>query len=420
MSVVLPDLVTTVRAVDDASDTLRQVASNAKSSMSDVEVAARQVEDAHKQMNAGLKDVLTGFSGVATSAFMLYNSYDRVVTSEVALDRANLIVKTSANAVEDAQNKLNAAVEKYGPDSVQAQSAAKDLQLAQERYQVATERADLAQGNLNQSMVSSALTVIPSVISAISSLSKMTGGIDKVTESLGILSGFSGLGGVTEALGSASVGSSGLGIALGALIIPIATATAAGLALVGALAAIGSWAKASYDSIAHTAEETARASNMMDDYTESIIAANKAMAGLGTTTITPPTTPTIPTAPSIPVVVVNPMSTATPTPTTTVSSGGGGGAKTMITMQEGGFGVVDKPTLFLAGEHEPEAYAFSPLNRIPAEKTERFVTINFNPTIHSGPVYGVQGAKELVNLIYDEFSRRIRSELKAQTFFIGR
>jgi len=418
MSVVLPDLVTTVRAVDDASDTFRQISSNVQRSMSDVEVAARQVEDAHKQMNAGLKDVLTGFSGVATSAFMLYNSYDRVVTSEVALDRANLIVKTSANTVEDAQTKLNAAVEKYGPDSVQAQSAAKDLQLAQERYQVATERADLAQGNLNQSMVSSALTVIPSVISAISSLSKMTGGIDKVTESLGILSGSGGLGGVTEALGSASVGSSGLGVALSALIIPIAAATAAGLALVGALAAIGSWAKASYDSIAHTAEETAKASNMMDDYTESIIAANKAMAGLGTTTITPPTTPTTPTAPSIPVVVVNPTSTAMPT--TTVSSGGGGGVKTMITMQEGGFGVVDKPTLFLAGEHEPEVYAFSPLHRIPAEKTERSVTINFNPTIHSGPVYGVQGAKELVNLIYDEFSRRVRSELKAQTFFMGR
>jgi hypothetical protein len=418
MSIVLPDLVTTVRAVDDASDTLRQISSNAQRSMSDVEVAAHQVEDAHKQMNTGLKDIVTGFSGVATSAFMLYNSYDRVVTSEVALDRANLIVKTSANAVEDAQNKLNAAVEKYGPDSVQAQSAAKDLQLAQERYQVATERADLAQGNLNQAMVSSALTVIPSVISAISSLSKMTGGIDKVTESLGILSGSGGLGGVTEALGSASVGSSGLGIALGALIIPIAAATAAGLALIGALAAIGSWAKASYDSIAHTTEETARASNMMDDYTESIIAANKAMAGLGTTTITPPPNPTTPTAPSIPIVVVNPTSTAMPT--TTVSSGGGGGIKTMITMQEGGFGVVDKPTLFLAGEHEPEAYAFSPLNRIPAEKTERSVTINFNPTIHSGPVYGVQGAKELVNLIYDEFSRRVRAELKAQTFFMGR
>jgi hypothetical protein len=268
-------------------------------------------------------------------------------------------------------------------------------------------------------MVSAALQVIPSVITAISSLSKMTGGIDKVTESLGILSGSSGLGGVTEAMGAASAGSSGLGVALGALIVPIAAATAAGLALVGALAAIGSWAKASYDSIAHTAEETARASNMMDDYTESIIAANKAMAGLGTTTITPPTTPTIPTAPSIPVVVVNPTSTATPTPTTTVYSGGGGGVKT-LTMQEGGYGVVDKPTLFLAGEHEPEVYAFSPLHRIPAEKTERSVTINFNPTIHSGPVYGVQGAKELVNLIYDEFSRRVRSELKAQTFFMGR
>jgi hypothetical protein len=88
-------------------------------------------------------------------------------------------------------------------------------------------------------------------------------------------------------------------------------------------------------------------------------------------------------------------------------------------MQEGGFGVVDKPTLFLAGEHEPEAYAFRPASK-GSGSVERPVTINFNPTIHSGPVYGVQGAKDLVNLIYDEFSRRVRSELKAQTFFMGR
>ncbi len=134
----------------------------------------------------------------------------------------------------------------------------------------------LAQGNLNQSMVSAAIQVIPSVITAISSLSKMTGGIDKVTESLGILSSSGGLGGVTEAMGAASAGSSGLGVALGALIVPIAAATAAGLALVGALAAIGSWAKAQYDSLNMSAEATAKASNMMDDYTESIIENAKA------------------------------------------------------------------------------------------------------------------------------------------------
>jgi len=106
MSVPLPELVTTARVVDEASDTLRQIASNAKSSMGEMETAARQVEDAHKQMNAGLKDVVTGFSGVATSAFNLYNAYDRVTTSEVALDRANLVVKTSAKQIECCRRKV--------------------------------------------------------------------------------------------------------------------------------------------------------------------------------------------------------------------------------------------------------------------------------------------------------------------------
>jgi hypothetical protein len=36
---------------------------------------------------AGMKGVVTGFSGVATSAFALYNAYDRVQDMTVSVDR---------------------------------------------------------------------------------------------------------------------------------------------------------------------------------------------------------------------------------------------------------------------------------------------------------------------------------------------
>ncbi len=69
MSVQLPELVTVARCLDEASGVLKQIASNAQGSMGEVQTAANKVEDAHKKMNSGLKDVVTGFSGVATSDF---------------------------------------------------------------------------------------------------------------------------------------------------------------------------------------------------------------------------------------------------------------------------------------------------------------------------------------------------------------
>ena len=164
MSFALPELTATIKAVDDASAVFEKVQSSAEESMGQVQKATQGVEAAHEQMTTNLRGVVTGFSGVATSAFALYNAYDRVQDMTVSVDRANLAVKTTLNSVEDAQRRYNATVEKYGVESEQAVSASKDLQLAQERYQVAVERADMIQGNLNETMVQSAISVIPMAI----------------------------------------------------------------------------------------------------------------------------------------------------------------------------------------------------------------------------------------------------------------
>jgi len=170
LSIALPDLAVTVKAFDEASGIFERVQASAQESMGQVEKAAQKVEFTHKQMTAGLKGVVTGFSGVATSAMALYGAYDRVQDMQVSVNRANLAVKTSLNSVEDAQRRLNAAIEKHGADSEQAVAAAKDLQLAQERYSVAVERAEMIQGNLNEAMVQSAISVIPTAITMINSL----------------------------------------------------------------------------------------------------------------------------------------------------------------------------------------------------------------------------------------------------------
>ena len=155
--------------VDEALAAVRQLGDETAEAMSQVKKANEKVVKAQEETTASARDLITGLSGVATSAFALYSAIDRVQDMQVSLDRANLAVKASLNAVEDAQRRYNAAVEKYGADSEQAKAAAEDLKLAQERYQVAVERAEMIQGNLNEAMVQSALTVIPTLITMVDS-----------------------------------------------------------------------------------------------------------------------------------------------------------------------------------------------------------------------------------------------------------
>ena len=166
----MPELLIAAKAVDEASAALKTLASNAEGSMGQIETSVQNVDKAQKNMDASMRGVVTGFSGVATSAMNLYNAFDRIEDMTVGVDRANLAVKTSLNSVEDAQRKYNATVEKYGADSEQAVAVAKDLELSQERYQVAVERADVLQGNLNETMVQSAISIIPTAITMIDSL----------------------------------------------------------------------------------------------------------------------------------------------------------------------------------------------------------------------------------------------------------
>jgi len=173
MSIMFEGIDVPIRAIDQATDVFRKVSSEAQRSMSQVEASVRTVEEAHEKLTVNFRQVVTGFSGVATSAFNLYNAYDRVQDMTVSVNRANLQVQSTLNSLEDAQRRYNATVEKYGAESEQAVAAAKDLALAQERYQVAVERAQMMQGNLNEVMVQSAISVIPTVITMVDNLNRI-------------------------------------------------------------------------------------------------------------------------------------------------------------------------------------------------------------------------------------------------------
>jgi tetratricopeptide (TPR) repeat protein len=162
-----------LKALDEASATLRRAADTIEGKLDAVEKANTKVEKSSKNVEMSTKDVALAWNNAATGAFALYNAVDRVMDMQVNLDRANIQVKASAGAVERAQRQYNDAVDKFGASGDKAVEAQKQLELAQERYNYAVDRADMLQGNFNEAMVQSALTIMPSVITVVSSAEKV-------------------------------------------------------------------------------------------------------------------------------------------------------------------------------------------------------------------------------------------------------
>jgi hypothetical protein len=142
------------------------------SAQSNVATLQAQVGATTEQNTASMRSFATGLSGAATASFSLYSAIDRIEQSQIRADRANLMVHSSTKAVDDAQRALSDAVSKYGPASDEAQAASERYSIAQERLAVAHDQADQAQQNVSQAIMASALQVIPTSITMVDSLSK--------------------------------------------------------------------------------------------------------------------------------------------------------------------------------------------------------------------------------------------------------
>lgn len=171
-----------LRATDQASSVIDSAASKLSGNMAKIEDANKKVTQTSDKVGASSKQVALAFNNLATSGMALYNAYDRIRDSQVQVDRANLMVQSTLNSLNDAQRRYNKVVGESGLGSEKAKAAADDLALAQERYRVACERAEMSQSHLNQTIVQGALTVIPSIITMISSALMITKNWTQATE----------------------------------------------------------------------------------------------------------------------------------------------------------------------------------------------------------------------------------------------
>jgi len=290
---------------------------------------SRQLGSQIQETTRSTKDLVVGFSGVATSAFSLYSAYDRVGDAQLGVDRANLQVKTSTKAVEIAQKRLNDAIAEYGSGSEQASDASRDLSIAQERYALAVDQADEAQSRINESLVQGALQIAPTAITMVDSLSKTW-------------KNFPDMSGMLKNLSSNVAG------------VGISAKTAA----LGVGAFVGGFLVA--DTIFGAIPEDIRAiAGALTASIAAIVAATVAwMAFHGTMTV----------GVAVPVILA-------------AVGVGIAGIKAAVAMAEGG--IVRKPTLALIGEAGPEAVV--PLNRGGGiGETTQYITVN--PTISIGSI----------------------------------
>jgi hypothetical protein len=163
----------TLTAFDQATETINNVGNAVQQMNTDVTDSTQQTSTTIQAANVTTKDAALSFNNMATSGMNLYMAVNNIENAQVALDRAHLTVEKSTNEVTSAQNAYNTAVEKYGPNSKEAQDALAKLKTAQDGLVVAQERADEAQRNYNNTLAFSAMSVIPSVVTMVTSLMKV-------------------------------------------------------------------------------------------------------------------------------------------------------------------------------------------------------------------------------------------------------
>ena len=296
-----------LKAIDEASGTIANASSKISGSLTDVSAAQKQISEKTNASDASMKDFATGVSGAATSVFSFYSAIDRVQESEISLDRANLMVKSSTKSVDDAQRSLSEAIRSHGENSQEAKTASDALSIAQDRLSLADERAQQAQDNVNKAMIASALQVVPTTITMVDSLSKAWNNMPDV----------SGL--ITKVSGSVT-----------------AAGISAKTAAIGVAAFMGGFLIA--DSVLGAIPESMRgiAGALMASIAAIVAATVAWMAFQGTMTV----------GVAVPIILA-------------AVGVGIAGVKAAVAMAEGG--IVDKPTYALIGEAGPEIVM--PLNQ---------------------------------------------------------
>ncbi|MCP8308044.1 MAG: hypothetical protein H3Z53_12365 [archaeon] len=183
------ELIAKLKAVDEASDKIKQIGDK-------TEEAMKKVEDSTKKADFSFKQFTISVSGVMTAGFNLYNMYNRVTDAQRNVEKAQYSLKQAQDAAKGSQDAYTNAVNRFGTDSPQAVTALDNLKDAQEKVRLKSEELKDKQDRVTESMVYCFVTLGPTIITGIKNMK------DAITE-LNATLGVSGLAGAASTAGTA-------------------------------------------------------------------------------------------------------------------------------------------------------------------------------------------------------------------------
>lgn len=178
----------TIKAVDEASATIKSVSDTATFANDKVATSADSVAKATDRVAISSKSTLMAINNVATGAMGLYSAYDRVNDAMIAVDAANLKVDRSEQSLATAQANLNRLLDSGTASAEQIALAENQVKIATDAVELAHARAADANERLNEIMILSATQVVPSVITMLGSAKTAYGGLKDMMGGVGMAS----------------------------------------------------------------------------------------------------------------------------------------------------------------------------------------------------------------------------------------
>lgn len=179
--------------LNNATSNVNQTASNAQTNLNktskgikDVKTSSSSAASSVRNFGSGMTTAAFGISTMATGIVGLQRSYRDLTDMQLGVDRAQLKVSKSTEALTKAKTKLKEVEKKNGKNSKEYAAAQLDVKQAQDAVNVATFNLSEKQEAYNDNLENFKLNLLPTFLgfgtTAAGIFSAFSGGADKATK----------------------------------------------------------------------------------------------------------------------------------------------------------------------------------------------------------------------------------------------
>jgi len=171
-----------LEAVDRCSSELKKVRTEVDALGKEAMGVGGEVQALGQKTEVSMRKIVTGMSGVVTSAFALYGSYERVQDASIALDTAEKNLHRTETTIMSLRKRLNDLTAQGKTESEDYRIASEKLAVAEQTLEIQTDKLQRAKEDLNKSYLMAATSIIPGLITAGTSLKSVYIDLKKYTD----------------------------------------------------------------------------------------------------------------------------------------------------------------------------------------------------------------------------------------------